>query len=114
MVKKYTPSKVSAKVDRLLRGLLRSPKAKPGLIAAVASHGVTEKFVNGWLIASLQSGQVVKHGGGRYVTYQMTADVLVAPDLYSEFPEWLCPRTLPITTKRLVILRINVPDKEEV
>lgn len=105
MVKKYTAPKVSAKVDKLLRGLLRSPKSSMGLKAAALSEGVSAKFVEGWLVALTRSGEVLKYGEGVTATYQMDCGLTPPPAFALTYPEWLQPKRLPAVTGRHIHMK---------
>lgn len=87
-------------------GLLRSPKTRAGLIAAVASMGLSRRFVIGWLTAAEQAGRIVAlqssvGGAPLYQAARETHDERLQP---SPYPAWLCPShaPLPPTTGRRV------------
>lgn len=109
MVKKYTTLAVSRKADKRLRALLRSPKSKRALYACLELDGVSKKFVDGWLVAALQQGDVVKHGAGLGMTYQLVTGVSEAPEFLSQYPEWLAPKKVPAFSSedRHVHLKVN-------
>lgn len=92
--------------DKLIRNLLRTPKTRPGLIAAVTSAtGVTRNFIYGWLSERTVDGTVtVFKGAGRNLTYQITTHVVIENAREGTFPSWLEPRVLPMATSRGVFI----------
>lgn len=100
--------------DRLLMGLLRTPKTRNGLIAAATSlrsEGVEQlsrNFVFGWISEKVRDGTLsrstVSVGGSKTTCiYQLAtcfgATIEIKP---SEYPSWLEPRGLPATSSRTI------------
>jgi hypothetical protein len=102
MTRARDAKKVAA--GRLLTALLRSPKTRPGLIAAVAEHGVTRNFVYGWLSEQIRTGLVTVHKSSKTPLYQMTAAIVVEQPADSQFPAWLEPRVVPNSVDRRVYI----------
>lgn len=90
--------------EALLHGLLRTPKTRPGLVAAVSSHGVTRNFVYGWLAAHRSSGAVAQLKSMRTVMYQMSHHVVQEVPAEGRYPTWMEPRALPMVTHRRVFI----------
>ena len=92
-------------VDKLLRRLLRTPKTRAGLIAAVSSHQVSNHFVYGWLSENQRNGTVtVLKSGGRLFQYQISEHVVIETAAPGQFPAWLEPRTLPMASARRIYI----------
>ena len=92
-------------VDRLLRALLRSPKTRQGLAAALADRGLSESVVDGWLAQSLAAGVVAKarHGETDTYLYVLSGREARLPRQGSTLPAWLDPPiTLPEYSQRRV------------
>lgn len=100
------PSRRSAsrKADSLLSGLLRTPKTRPGLVAAVINTGVGKHFVYGWLADQLRTGKVAALKSSRPVSYQMAALALQEKPTEGKYPTWLEPRFLPVSSTRKTYL----------
>lgn len=92
--------------DMLLRRLLRTPKTRAGLIAAVtATSQVSRNFVYGWLSEHTRNGTVtVFKGAGARQTYQITEHVVLEVASEGTFPSWLEPRQLPMALAREVFI----------
>lgn len=86
---------------KLLHSLLRSPKTRAGLIAAVSGSGVSKNFVYGWLSAQLRTGAVVALKSSRPLSYQIARHAVTERPAEGLYPSWLEPRTLPDTTQRI-------------
>ena len=92
-------------VDRLLRALLRSPKTRQGLAAALSDRGLSESVVDGWLAQSLAAGVVAKarHDGTDTHLYVLSGREARLPGKDSCLPVWLDPPiTLPEYSQRRV------------
>lgn len=92
------------KAEQLLWRLLRTPKTRNGLIAAVSNNQITRNFVYGFLSEQITGGKVVKLKSGEQVLYQASGYVIKEQPRAGTFPEWLEPRTLPDTEHRRVFL----------
>lgn len=95
--------------DKLIRGLLRAPRTRPGLIAVVTvSAKVSRNFVYGWLAKHTLDGTVtVLKGADRQDLYQITTHVVVETARAGDFPSWLEPRCLPVASARHVFIAGN-------
>lgn len=112
------PSKAAQvrQAERTLLGLLRTPKTRTGLIAAVKSKVISEHFVYGFLAEGRNSGELVTFKSGRQLMYQVAAPTVAEVPEASVYPSWLDPRALPIATSRLVVIDgevIKTDGKEE-
>ena len=95
--------KPPVQAERLLRGLLRSPKTRKGLFAAVAAQGYTRNWVYGWLASALYTGLIVVHRGGRDPQYVLASeDDLHVHDSTAAYPAWMCPKPPPPFAARRV------------
>jgi hypothetical protein len=95
-------SKIEA-AQALLEGLLRSPKTRNGLIAAV-SPGLSKNFVFGWLSDQIRIGKVTVLKTMDPPQYQMTSYVVIEQPRESDFPSWLDPRSVPVGINRQVFI----------
>jgi len=93
---------VTARGEAVLRSLLRTPKTRKGLIAAVSSSGLTQNFVFGFLSEAERQGEVVKLKAGGVDTYQLSNHFYLEAPAPSVWPDWLDPRTLPAIRGRRV------------
>lgn len=101
------PNSRAAQVRRaevVLTRLLKTPKTRNGLVAAVTSKKISRNFVFGWLANQVVSGGVVKLKSGALVTYQIKGTVILEDPALSGFPSWLDPRTLPSVVERKVFI----------
>lgn len=92
------------KAEVLLRRLLKTPKTRSGLIAAVANQLISKRFVYGWLANQVLSGEVVKLKSGSSVTFQMKGVTIVETPCFKGFPAWLDPRVVPVVLERKVFI----------
>jgi len=86
------------KAELTLLRLLKTPKTRSGLVAAVTSRMISRRFVFGWLANQVVSGGVVKLQIGSSVTYQVKDTPIEETLGRSVFPTWLDPRVLPQTS----------------
>lgn len=103
-------------VDRLIRGLLRTPKSRAGLIAAVAGSGLSRNFIYGWLSERRRDGTVtVLKGSGTQILYQITTHVVIETPSPSVYPPWLEPKTIPMANTRRVYIdgQVNAENKSK-
>lgn len=101
------PNSRAAQVRRaevVLTRLLKTPKTRNGLVAAVTSKKISRNFVFGWLANQVVSGGVVKLKSGALVTYQIKGSVILENPALSGFPSWLDPRSLPAVAERKVFI----------
>lgn len=87
-----------------MRRLLRTPKTRAGLIAAVASK-VSRNYVYGWLSERRADGTVtVLKSAGKDPLYQITTCVVIETASAGVFPSWMEPRCLPMAQGRDVFV----------
>lgn len=101
------PNSRAAQVRRaeiVLTRLLKTPKTRNGLVAAVTSKKISRNFVFGWLANQVVSGGVIKLKSGMLITYQIKGEVILENPALSEFPSWLDPRSLPVVSERKVFV----------
>lgn len=101
------PNSRAAQVRRaevVLTRLLKTPKTRNGLVAAVTSKKISRNFVFGWLANQVVSGGVVKLKSGALVTYQIKGTVILENPALSGFPSWLDPRTLPTVSEHKIFI----------
>lgn len=85
--------------NTVLMRLLRTPKTRRGLIAAVSDQGMSSKFVEGWLVERCRSGTVtqLKSQNPRAPFFQLSKYLASETPAEGQFPSWLEPRGLPPT-----------------
>ena len=83
------------KAERTLSILLRTPKTREGLIAAVTSEKVSRRFIFGWLAEQVRTGNVSRLNSGHSVAYQVRGTFITEPTRVGNYPTWLEPRALP-------------------
>lgn len=102
MKKRATPKSVIATATSRLHGLLRSPKTKEGLSAALSDLDLSIHFLSGWLSRELKAGRVMQahrkfQGRTQYVMCSTPVD---PPNTESIYPAWLDCRNLPAYDRR--------------
>lgn len=109
-----------AKLNRLLKGLLKSPKTRAGLIAAAKTLGVSANAVYGWLAARGREGVVFKYISGKttlFTVYRTLAQEHDSRRLDTEhltvFPEWMQPKFIPPTSTHRIHLCSNEQDDDD-
>lgn len=90
--------------ERTLRSLLRTPKTRAGLIAAVSKGHITKNFVFGWLSEHVRDGLVTELKSGSAPMYQITSAIVVEQPKVGGYPEWLEPRHVPVSISRTVYI----------
>ncbi len=99
------------RAELVLTRLLRSPKTRNGLVAAVTSRDISKRFVFGWLTNQVVSGGVVKLKSSNVVTYQIKGHAILENPALSGFPSWLDPRALPHVSERKVFIDgLQIPE----
>lgn len=106
------------RADALLRALLRTPKTRAGLIAAVTGKKISRHFVYGWLSQQLTTGEVAVLKSVHPTTYQLNVAILQEQAAPGVFPTWLEPRALPLSRARHVYISGRsiaeaVPEEED-
>lgn len=87
-----------------LTRLLRTPKSRAGLIAAVKTDKISRNFVYGWLTEQCRTGKVAVLKSGVSVMYQNADSVPVERPEQGFFPSWLEPRSIPLSSSRRMFL----------
>lgn len=90
--------------EAVLMGLLKTPKTRNGLVAAVTSRMISRRFVFGWLANQVVSGGLVKLKSGSVVTYQVKGRTIQEVPVTSTYPSWLDPRFVPAISERKVFI----------
>lgn len=90
--------------ERTLLALLRTPKTRPGLIAAVAAKNITRRFVFGWLSEQVRGGRLLVLKSSRQVMYQLGTGSVDETPHEGNYPAWLEPRALPTANSRRTYL----------
>lgn len=103
-VKPPSRKSVVRKADALLSRLLRTPKTRPGLIAAISGTGVSKNFLYGWLTDQVRTGKVAALKSTKPLSYQMASLVIAEQPPEGVYPAWLEPRTLPASATRQAYL----------
>jgi len=92
------------KAEATLKRLLKTPKTRNGLVAAVANTAISIRFVYGWLANQVLSGEVVRLKSAGTFTFQLKGTVIVETPCFKGFPTWLDPRTIPVVRDRKVFI----------
>ena len=90
--------------EKVLTRLLRTPKTREGLVAAVTSRMISRRFVFGWLTEQTRNGNVVVLKSSGRVAYQLKGFEIREPTATSAYPSWLDPRALPPVIDRTLFL----------
>lgn len=100
------PSKASQirQAEKVLLSLLRTPKTRSGLVAAVKTKTISRNYVFGFLSEGRRNGTLTTHKSGPTVMYQVATEIVEEKPVASEFPSWLDPRALPASTGRMVVV----------
>lgn len=88
---------------QILLALMRTPKTRPGLVAAVANK-VGRRHVYGWLGDWLRTDVIVQQKGSNCLYYMLPSavpQIFVKPSIY---PTWLDPRFLYQAVERRVYI----------
>lgn len=100
--------------EAVLASLLKKPKTRNGLVAAVTSRMISRRFVFGWLANQVVSGGVVKLKSGDIVTYQVKGKVILETPRFSGYPSWLDPRMVPAVSERKIFIDGKRVDPDQV
>lgn len=90
--------------EKTLRGLLRTPKSRPGLIAAVVKGKISKNYIFGWLAERRRDGTLTVHKGSNALMYQIAVHGVSETPTESIYPRWLDPRSLPTAASRVVVV----------
>lgn len=93
-----------AQARKTLAQLLRTPKSRAGLIAAVTNKVISRNYVYGWLTEQCRTGKVTTLKSGRSLMYQLTCRIPTETPEVSHYPCWLDPRGIPQSASRRVFL----------
>lgn len=76
-----------------MRTLLRTPKTRAGLVAAMSFHGFDKAYVQGWLSKATSTGSVIKILGSTPNTevFVLTGREVNLPTSHSNLPTWMAP-----------------------
>jgi hypothetical protein len=99
------------KAEAKLAALLRTPKSRRGLIAAVAGHQITKHFVFGWLSQQLQEGTVARLKSSGDEIFQLASCIeqeRAKTKTTEDYPDWLEPRALPPVASRRVYFAAKI------
>lgn len=100
---------------KVLGQLLRTPKSRAGLIAAVKNRVISKNFVYGWLTDQCRTGKVTVLKTGQTLMYQATSWVPAEKPVEGFYPAWLEPRSIPLSASRRVFLdgrEVNADDPQ--
>lgn len=89
--------------EKVLRRLLRTPKTRDGLIAAVRSKEISKNFVFGFISAGVREGLITTLKSSRPLMYQLSECIAERP-CPGIYPAWLEPRSLPDSTARRIFI----------
>lgn len=90
--------------EKTLLGLLRTPKSRPGLIAAVVKGKISRNYIFGWLAERRRDGTLTVHKSSGAVMYQIAVHGVSETPIESVYPRWLDPRSLPTAASRVVVV----------
>lgn len=99
--------------NKVLAALLRTPKTRTGLCAAVTKGSISRNFVYGWLAERRRDGTVTTLKSGSSVMYQITAHIVSEVPVVSDYPSWLDPRALPTAASRDVYVNGKLVGSKE-
>lgn len=88
----------------MLTALLRTPKTRPGLIAAVNGEGISRNYVYGWIAAGLRDGSLTVLKSTTHLMYQDSKFVVLESPSQGIYPTWLEPRGLPPMVGRRIYI----------
>lgn len=104
------------RASRRLNALLKSPKTRAGLVAAVADLGCDEWFVQGWLSTEVTAKRVIKVYMHRE-NVEMFVHCTVPHEIVgraTDYPSWLEPAKVPVYgERRLYSLGMGQPVQPE-
>lgn len=105
MKKRATSKKDLEQANSTLFALLRSPKSKAGLRAAVAGQGLSIHFITGWLSQQMKEGTVipVQQVQGADLMYVLGGAPALPEATPTKYPAWLEPRALPQFKERRLV-----------
>lgn len=90
--------------ESTLRSLLRTPKSRPGLIAAVVKGKISRNYIFGWLAERRRDGTLTVHKSSGALMYQIAVYGVSETPIESIYPRWLDPRHLPTAHSRVVVV----------
>lgn len=101
--------------EKVLMSLLRTPKTRDGLVAAVKSKTISKHYVFGFLARGRSTGSLTTLKSGTRVMYQQVTAIVEEKSEASVYPAWMDPRSLPMSTSRVVVVDgaiVKVTEKE--
>lgn len=98
--------------EKVLTALLRTPKTRDGLVAAVKTKTISRNYVYGFLAEGRRKGALTTLQSGRQVMYQVATAIVQEKSVASVYPSWLDPRALPMSTSRVVAVDGRIIKKQ--
>ena len=87
-------------IDEVLTGFLRKPRSRGALEAMASEQAFPKQYVASWLINEVREGRVIKHKSAEGNLYSVDLGYVREEPEPSEYPDWLDPRSLPVTRTR--------------
>ena len=103
-MKKESRAAQVRRAEAVLLSLLRTPKTRPGLVAAVSGRDISRNFVFGWLVEQVRNGGVVKLKSAQHVSYQIATTLHTEVAYEGVYPSWLESRALPSMVARRIYI----------
>ena len=113
MSKPLSKAAQARQAEKVLTALLRTPKTRDGLVAAVKTKTISRNYVYGFLAEGRRRGALTTLKSGRSVMFQITQSVVEEKPVASMYPSWLDPRALPTSTSRLVVVDGGIVKRRE-
>jgi hypothetical protein len=117
MKKRATPKKTLDKAAARLTALLRSPKPKAGLVAAVKDLGLTHHFVSGWISREVKADRVMPvHYKAAEDKHYVLCDAPAPDDTQpppSAYPSWMEPRSVPRYAQRRLCANLDPSNTQQ-
>lgn len=104
MTKPLPKAEQLRRANKMLSALLRTPKTRAGLIAAVTTGAISRNYIYGWLSEGKRNGTLTVLKTRNSLTYCVAAKVVQEVAQESVFPTWLDPRVLPALCGRRAYL----------
>lgn len=95
MTKPLSKAEQLRRANKMLLALLKTPKTRAGLMAAVTTGTITKNFIYGWLSEGKRNGTLTVLKTRNSLTYCVATQVVHEVAEESVFPQWLDPRVLP-------------------
>jgi hypothetical protein len=113
--KRATPKGTLVRAARRLSALLKTPKTKRGMAAAVSDLALSQWFVSGWLSREMKAGRVIEvHQRVRgQKLYVLATTQVEPPKVDTIYPAWLCPQEVPQYASRRYCANLDPFDPEK-